>query len=305
MFIMMNEARFSVGLQGIAIAERAFQQAQAYADERVQGRDAVSGQDNVPIAVHPDVRRMLGLMQTRTQAARMLAYWVAGRFDIAHAHPEPHARERAGRLVDVLIPIVKGWSTEVGNDSASLGVQIHGGMGFIEETGAAQHMRDARILTIYEGTTGIQANDLVVRKLLRDGGEGVMLLLREILDDVEALTQIQDERIVAFAPRLSACIRAFEHAARTLTERARGDLGAGLWVAVPFLTLAGIACGAWMWAKAARAAHVNLTQGRGDAVFQRAQIAQAGFYMAHVATQADGLAAGVVEGMEASARAVA
>jgi alkylation response protein AidB-like acyl-CoA dehydrogenase len=304
MFIMMNEARFAVGMQGIAVAERAYQQAFAYAHERIQGRDALSGAENVPIAAHPDVRRMLGLMQTRTQAARMLAYWVAGRFDLAHAHPDAVERERAHRLVDFLIPIVKGWSTEVGNDSAGLGVQIHGGMGFIEETGAAQHLRDARILTIYEGTTGIQANDLVVRKMLRDGGEGLTLLLAEIRADVDRLLQIEDARIAAFAPRLSACIRAFESAAWALIERTRSDLGAGLWVAVPFLGLAGIACGAWMWGKAAIAAHRKLVQGKDDGAFHHGQIAQAGFYMAHVASLAEGMAVAVGEGMQESARAV-
>ena len=303
MFIMMNEARFAVGMQGIAVAERAYQQAFAYAHERVQGRDALSGADNVPIAAHPDVRRMLGLMQTRTQAARMLAYWVAGRFDRAHAHPDAVERDRAHRLVDFLIPIVKGWSTEVGNDSAGLGVQIHGGMGFIEETGAAQHLRDARILTIYEGTTGIQANDLVVRKMLRDGGEGLTLLLAEIRADVDRLLQIEDACIAAFAPRLAACIRAFETTAWAVIERTRGELGAGLWVAVPFLGLAGIACGAWMWGKATLAAHRKLGQDKGDAAFLQGQIAQAGFYMAHVASLAEGMAVAVGEGMQASARA--
>ncbi|NMG00280.1 acyl-CoA dehydrogenase [Aromatoleum toluolicum] len=300
MFIMMNEARFGVGMQGIAIAERAYQQAQAYADERVQGRDAVTGADNVPISLHPDVRRMLLLMQTRTQAARMLAYWVAGQFDVAHAHPDAVTRERARQVVDVLIPIVKGWSTEVGNDSTHLGVQIHGGMGFIEETGAAQHLRDARILTIYEGTTGIQANDLLMRKILRDGGERLMLLLAGIHEDLDRLKLVEDRTIAAFVPRLAACISGFENAAWKLIDRARTDLAAGLWVAVPFLTLAGVACGAWMWAKAALAAHRKLAQGEGDDAFHRAQIAQAAFYMAHVATQAEGLAATVVEGMEAT-----
>ncbi|NMG76417.1 acyl-CoA dehydrogenase [Aromatoleum diolicum] len=300
MFIMMNEARFGVGMQGIAIAERAFQQAQAYANERVQGRDAVTGADNVPISAHPDVRRMLLLMQTRTQAARMLAYWVAGQFDVAHAHPDALRRERARQVVDLLIPIVKGWSTEVGNDSTHLGVQIHGGMGFIEETGAAQHLRDARILTIYEGTTGIQANDLLMRKLMRDGGERLMLLLAGMHDDVESLKAIDDKAIAAFVPRLAACISVFENAAWKLIDRARSDVGAGLWVAVPFLTLAGVACGAWMWGKAALAAHRKLGEGEGDAAFHRAQISQAAFYMAHVATQAEGLAATVVEGLTAA-----
>ena len=161
MFIMMNEARFAVGMQGVAIAERAYQRALAWAKERLQGKDAANGGHVVPIIRHPDVRRMLMSMKSRTEAMRALAYVVAGLLDTARRHPDALARARAQALAELLIPVVKGWSTESAIDIASIGLQIHGGMGYVEETGAAQHLRDARITTIYEGTTGIQAIDLV------------------------------------------------------------------------------------------------------------------------------------------------
>src|SRR4026209_1888475 len=175
MFIVMNAARFAVGLEGVAIAERAFQRALAFAKERVQGRDLVEGR-TVPIIRHPDVRRMLMLMKSQTEAMRALAYVTAASLDFAHKAKD--AKHQA--FVDLMIPVVKGWSTETGIEVASLGVQVHGGMGFIEETGAAQHLRDARITTIYEGTTGIQANDLVGRKMGREGGRTALTLLVEI-----------------------------------------------------------------------------------------------------------------------------
>jgi alkylation response protein AidB-like acyl-CoA dehydrogenase len=292
MFIMMNAARFGVGQQGVAIAERAFQQALAYAHERIQGRDAVSGQDNAPILAHPDVRRMLLLMQSRTQAARMLSYWVAAKFDIAHADPDPPRREQARRMVDLLIPIVKGWSTEIGNDSAYLGVQVHGGMGFIEETGAAQHLRDARILTIYEGTTCIQANDLLTRKLLRDRGESLLALIEQMRADLAA---VDNEQAAGLAPQLAVSVDLFESSAQRLLTVGKQDLGAALAVAVPFLMLAGTVCGAWMWGKAAVAAVRRLDR-KEDIVFCNAQIELARFYMSHVATQAGGLAETIAHG---------
>src|SRR5882672_4323258 len=165
MFIMMNAARFAVGLEGVAIAERAFQRALAFAKERLQGRDLIEGR-TVPIIRHPDVRRMLMLMKSQTEAMRALAYVTAAALDLAHKLKS----EKHQAFAELMIPVVKGWSTETGIEVASLGVQVHGGMGFVEETGAAQYLRDARITTIYEGTTGIQANDLVGRKIAREGG---------------------------------------------------------------------------------------------------------------------------------------
>ena len=170
MFIMMNAARFQVGMQGIAIAERAYQKAVSYARDRVQGRASRARRGRCAIINHPDVRRLLMFMRANTEAARAVAYVAAGWLDIAHGHPDAELRKRAQAAYEYLVPIVKGWSTEMSIDVASAGVQVHGGMGFIEETGAAQYYRDARILTIYEGTTAIQANDLVGRKTARDGG---------------------------------------------------------------------------------------------------------------------------------------
>ncbi|MBC7803813.1 MAG: acyl-CoA dehydrogenase, partial [Candidatus Parcubacteria bacterium] len=168
MFVMMNAARFSVGLEGVSIAERAFQRALAYAKERMQGKDLVQGGKTVSIIHHPDVRRMLMLMKSQTEAARALAYVVAASMDFSLKASNKEDAKKHQAFVDLMIPVVKGWSTETGIDVASLGVQVHGGMGFIEETGAAQHLRDARITTIYEGTTGIQASDLVGRKIARE-----------------------------------------------------------------------------------------------------------------------------------------
>ena len=296
MFIMMNEARFGVGMQGVATAERALQQALAYANERVQGRDAVTGRNGVTIASHPDVRRMLLLMQSRTEAARMLAYWVAGQFDFSHAHPDPAVREKSGRLVDFLIPIVKGWNTEIGNDSVSLGVQVHGGMGFIEETGAAQHLRDARIQTIYEGTTGVQANDLLVRKMLRDGGVAMSELLELMRADLVELKNMEHSLVVTLLPRLEKCLAQFETAGRQLMERASTSLGEAMAVAVPFLMLAGTTCGAWQWGRASMIAAQRLNEGAEGEAFYRSRLELARFYMTHVATTATGLAETVAEG---------
>src|SRR5256714_10056352 len=180
MFIMMNAARFAVGLEGVAIAERAFQRALAFSKERLQGRDLVAGGKTVPIIRHPDVRRMLMLMKSQTEAMRALAYVVAASLDFSHRDPDAEKRNKHQASVDLMIPVVKGWSTETGIEVASLGVQVHGGMGFVEETGAAQYLRDARITTIYEGTTGIQAMDLVGRKIGRDGGAVAKAWLEEV-----------------------------------------------------------------------------------------------------------------------------
>src|SRR5258706_4367679 len=208
MFIMMNAARFAVGLEGVSIAERAFQRALAYAKDRVQGRELVQGTKAVPIIRHPDVRRMLMLMKSQTEAARALAYVVAAATDFAHRAQDKEERKRHLAFVDLMIPVVKGWSTETGIDVASLGVQVHAGMGFIEETSAAQHLRDARITSIYEGTTGIQANDLVGRKIAREGGVTIKGWLA-VLDAVEAeLGKAAGEDMAATREAFSAALTA-------------------------------------------------------------------------------------------------
>src|SRR3954468_22085908 len=196
MFIMMNAARLSVGLEGVAVAERAYQRALAWSRERLQGRPIGSqGARTAPIVQHPDVKRMLLTMKATTEAARALAYWVSAMLDRARKHPDDAERRRCQAMVDLLIPVVKGWSTEMGVEVASLGIQVHGGMGFIEETGAAQHLRDARITTIYEGTTGIQANDLVGRKMGREEGRTAIALIDLMEQDATKCEKSADANV--------------------------------------------------------------------------------------------------------------
>ncbi len=239
MFTMMNAARLQVGTQGVAIAERAFQQALDFAKERKQGRSAWTGQANAPIYDHPDVRRMLLLIRAKTQAARAICLSTAVAADLSRHAATADEREAAKLREELLTPIAKGWSTDVGVEAASLGLQVHGGMGFIEETGAAQHYRDARILPIYEGTNGIQAIDLIGRKLSMSGGAAMTALIAEMRTDA------------AEAPRLSAAIEAMEQAAAWLIgKKGAPDALAG---ATSFLKLCGDVVGGWMLLKMARA----------------------------------------------------
>jgi alkylation response protein AidB-like acyl-CoA dehydrogenase len=285
MFIMMNAARFSVGLEGVSISERAFQRALAYAKERLQGRDLVGGAQGsnsaVPIIRHPDVRRMLMLMKSQTEAMRALAYVVAAAMDFAQKTQD--MKHQA--FVELMIPVVKGWSTETGIQVASLGVQVHGGMGFIEETGAAQHLRDARITTIYEGTTGIQAMDLVGRKIAREGGATAKAWLGE-LKKLDAKLSGHPEIRKALADGVKAVEECVEFIVGSKDPRAQF---AG---AVPFLTLMGIVAGGWQMARAALAA----SKGTGDDSFDKAKIATARFYADHVLVQAPALRNTVVNG---------
>ena len=204
MFIMMNAARFNVGLEGLGDAERAYQRAVAYAKDRVQGTEVgVRGGPKVPIIKHPDVRRMLMSMRARIEAMRALAYVTAAAQDNAHQNPDETSRKKGQAFADLMIPVVKGWSTESAIDIASLGVQVHGGMGFIEETGAAQHLRDARITTIYEGTTAIQANDLIGRKIARE--KGVTILA--VIADMRAATAQLDGELAGYRRTPVGCGR--------------------------------------------------------------------------------------------------
>jgi alkylation response protein AidB-like acyl-CoA dehydrogenase len=295
MFIMMNAARFGVGMEGVAIAERAFQRALAYAKERMQGRDLVEG-GTVPIIRHPDVRRMLMLMKAQTEAMRALAYVVAGAMDVAHRHADAATRQRSQAFVDLMIPVVKGWSTETCIEVASLGIQVHGGMGFIEETGAAQHLRDARITTIYEGTTGIQANDLVGRKIAREAGatvKGWLGMLRAF--DAE-LAKSKHPDIGALRVQLAAGAAAVGEAVEFILAKAGADPRVAFAGAVPFLKLMGIVAGGWQMARAALIAEQRLAAGAGDKPFYEAKIATARFFGDYLLTQASGLRASVVEG---------
>jgi alkylation response protein AidB-like acyl-CoA dehydrogenase len=292
MFIMMNAARFSVGLEGVSIAERAFQRALAYAKERLQGKDLVQGGATVPIIRHPDVRRMLMLMKSQTEAARALAYVVASAMDSVSRTKDKQQQA----FIDLMIPVVKGWSTETGIEVASLGVQVHGGMGFIEETGAAQHLRDARITTIYEGTTGIQAGDLVGRKIAREGGVTVKGWLAVLKKIVVELSASKNEDIQAVAKRLQAGIQAVEESVEFILATAGKDPNAAFAGAVPFLKLMGIVAGGWQLGRAALIAERKIAAKEGDQSFYAAKISTARFFADHVLSQASGLSATVAQG---------
>jgi 3-(methylsulfanyl)propanoyl-CoA dehydrogenase len=288
MFIMMNEARLGVGLQGIALGERAYQQALAYARDRKQGRDAVTGEALVSIAKHPDIRRMLMLMKSRVEANRALTYVTAAMLDRAHAHPDPEERKRNLMMAEFMIPLVKAGGTEMGVEVTSLGIQIHGGMGFIEETGAAQHWRDSRITTIYEGTTGIQANDLIFRKLVRDGGATARLFFGKVAETVAELRASERPELKAIAERLGTGLHAWVRATGWLAANAKSDAAGALAGAVPYLHLAITVCGGWQMGRAALVAARKLTAGEGDAGFCAAKIATARFYAEQVLPQAAG-----------------
>jgi len=296
MFIMMNAARFAVGLEGVAIAERAFQRALAYAKERVQGRDLVAGGKAVPIIRHPDVRRMLMLMKSQTEAMRALAYVTAAALDAAHLHPDKEERQRNQAFVDLIIPVVKGWCTETGIEVASLGVQVHGGMGFIEETGAAQHYRDARIATIYEGTTGIQANDLVGRKIAREGGATIRALIAELRRFDDELGRSSNADVRSLRKSLAAGVESIAECVEFILAHAAKEPRVAFAAAVPFLKLVGITAGGWQMGRAALAAEAKLAAQQGDAKFYNAKIATARFFADHVLSQAKGLRDAVVNG---------
>ena len=286
MFIMMNEARLGVGLQGIAIGERAYQQALAFTRERKQGRDALTGEALVTIDKHPDIRRMLMLMKSRVEACRALAYYTSGLLDRAHAATDADEKKRNLFLAEFMIPIVKGGGTEMGIDVTSLGIQIYGGMGFIEETGAAQHWRDSRITTIYEGTTGIQANDLLFRKLMRDQGATAKVVFGEIYATAKALGASGKPELQAIAQRLGVALKAWTEATEWLAGNAKTGLSGVLTAAVPYLHLAVTVCGGWFMGKAALAAAGYLDKGEGDQAFYRAKIATARFYADQLLPQA-------------------
>jgi alkylation response protein AidB-like acyl-CoA dehydrogenase len=295
MFIMMNAARFAVGLEGLAIAERAYQQALAYAKDRVQGRAIEGSSAPVPIIRHPDVRRMLMRMKSLTEAMRALAYKVAAAHDAALRHPDEGERKRNQAFVDLMIPVIKGWSTETGNEVAYLGVQVHGGMGFIEETGAAQHLRDARITTIYEGTTGIQANDLIGRKIAREGGATIKAVMNLMRKTASELAEMPKGDFIAIGAALSDGVAALSKATDYVTANYASEIRDVSVGAVPFLHLFGIVSGGWMMGQAALAAHERIAAGDTDPFFA-AKIATARFYADHVLRAAGGLAETVVSG---------
>ncbi|SDZ70818.1 hypothetical protein SAMN05518854_115107 [Variovorax sp. YR266] len=291
MFIMMNAARFAVGLQGIGVAERAYQQALAFARERVQGRDLSGKGEPVAIAQHPDVKRMLLTMKALIEGGRALAYVAAAASDVAHHTANETERRNSQTLYEFLVPVVKGHCTEISVEVASLGVQIHGGMGFIEETGAAQHYRDARILPIYEGTTAIQANDFVGRKTLRDGGAMARTVCARIAATERELAEQSHEDCRAMRQALRAGRLAFESAIKFVVDHGGTNPAVVYAGAVHYLRLAGIVLCGWQMARTMLAA---LTCKSGDAGFQAAKIATAFFYAETLMPQAQAMAAAML-----------
>jgi alkylation response protein AidB-like acyl-CoA dehydrogenase len=301
MFIMMNAARYAVGVQGIALAERALQQAQAYAHERLQGRAIEGSREAVAIVRHPDVQRMLMTMRALTEGARAVAYVAAAACDKSRRHADPKVREQNRAIYEYLVPVVKGFSTESAVEVASLGIQVHGGVGFIEETGAAQYYRDARILPIYEGTTAIQANDFVGRKTLRDGG----MVARAVIDQMRATVAELEARaatsgahragLTLVARHLDAAVVAYEKALEYVLANAAESLRAVFLGSVPYLMLAGTSHAGWLMARAALAC-----ASRGDAgdidPFHALKLATCVFYAAHILPRAESLSSSILEG---------
>ncbi|MBB2497089.1 acyl-CoA dehydrogenase [Aquipseudomonas ullengensis] len=297
MFIMMNAARFSVGIEGIGIAERAYQRALAYARDRVQGSElGAKSRNKVAIIRHPDVRRMLLSMKSRTEAMRALACAVATAMDIAQRHTDDSQRQHSQAFVDLMIPVVKGWSTESAIDIASLGVQIHGGMGFIEETGAAQHLRDARITTIYEGTTGIQAADLIGRKIARDQGQAARHVMAQMRTVEDSLLRRNDASLAPIARALGQGIKALEQAISYIVAHYDTQVHQVSAGSVPFLELFGLVAGGWQLARAALVAQQQLGAGNTEVAFYQAKLQTARFYAEHLLVRAEGLAQTLTQG---------
>jgi len=296
MFIMMNAARFGVGMQGIGLAERAYQKAVSFAKDRVQSRDLAGSAGPVSIIHHPDVRRLLMNMRSQTEAARALAYVGAGLSDIAHSHADADVRKATLGVYEYLVPIIKGWSTEMSQDVTRDGVQVHGGMGFIEETGAAQHYRDAKILTIYEGTTAIQANDLVGRKTVRDGGAVAKGLLAQVRATEAELAGRDGADFKAIRAQLTVASRDLEAVVDYVVANVKSDIKGVFAGSVLYLKLAGLVLGGWQMARAALIAQQKLDAGEGDAAFYSAKIVTARFFADHILSQAGSLRSAIVDG---------
>ncbi len=299
MFIMMNAARYAVGVQGIAIAERAYQKAVGYAKERVQSRP-VDGSLSAaaPIIHHPDVKRMLMTMRAYTEGCRAMAAVAAAAYDAAHHHPDADTRKQNAAFYEFLVPLVKGYSTEMSLEVTSLGVQVHGGMGFIEETGAAQYYRDAKILTIYEGTTAIQANDLVGRKTARDGGAGAKAIAAQIEKTEAELARHDSANAKAVHQRLKAAREAFVDVVEFIAANTRSNPNAAFAGSVPYLMLAGNLMAGWQLARSLLVAEELSAKGQ-DVAFMQAKITTARFYADHILSRAPGTRDAIIDGAEA------
>jgi hypothetical protein len=298
MFIMMNAARYAVGVQGIAIAERAYQKAVQFSKDRVQSRP-VDGSiaASAPIIHHPDVRRMLMTMRAYTEGCRALATVAASAYDAAHHHPDAEVRKVNQSFYEYMVPLVKGFSTEMSLEVTSMAVQVHGGMGFIEETGVAQYYRDAKILTIYEGTTAIQANDLVGRKTSRDGGQTAKGIAGQIEVTEGELQKSGTPDALAVAKRLKAAREAYLDVVGFVAGNTKASPNAVFAGSVPYLMLAGNVMAGWQMARGLLAAQEQLAAGN-DAAFMQAKITTARFYADHILSKAPGLRDSIVDGAE-------
>ena len=283
LFVMMNQARLSVGIQGLGVADRAYQRARAYAGDRIQGR-IIGDKSSAPkpIAHHPDVHRMLMTMRAKCEAMRRLAYTAAHSLDLSQAAVTPEARARHQARLDLLIPVVKGWCTETACDVASLGVQVHGGMGYIEETGAAQHFRDARIATIYEGTTGIQANDLIGRKMQRDNATAARAMIDELRTIEKDLARHSGAEWTAMRGAVSNGCNSMAHVIDWLMSEGRRDPARAAAAAVNVLHLFGLAIGGALLVRGAMSAAGKIERGEGDALFLVEKIAVAHYFSGQI-----------------------
>ena len=296
MFIMMNAARYAVGVQGIAIAQRAYQKAAQFARDRVQSRPVDGSiQASAPIIHHPDVKRMLMTMRAYTEGCRAMAAVAAAAYDAAHHHPEPQVRKQNQSFYEYLVPLVKGYSTEMSLEVTSLGVQVHGGMGFIEETGAAQYYRDAKILTIYEGTTAIQANDLVGRKTARDGGQTALGIAAQVESTEQDLLASATDDARAVARRLRAAREAFVDVVHFISGKTQASPNAVFAGSVPYLMLAGNLMAGWQMARALLVAQAHVARGD-DLAFMQAKVVTARFYADHLLCKAPGMRDSIVDG---------
>ena len=300
MFIMMNAARYGVGMQGIGVSERAYQRAVQYARDRVQSRPvdgSVAG--SASIIHHPDVRRMLMTMRATTEACRAMASTAAAAYDAAHHHPDAEVRKANAEFYEFMVPLVKGYSTEMSLEVTSLGVQVHGGMGFIEETGAAQYYRDAKILTIYEGTTAIQANDLVGRKTARDGGKNAKDIAAQIAKTESELLASGTAAAQAMALRLKNAREAFLEVVDFVAGKAKASPNAVYAGSVPYLMLTGNLVAGWQMGRALLVAQDKVAKGE-DVDFMQAKVATAQFYAEHILTRTTSLRDSILAGGESA-----
>ena len=298
MFIMMNSARYAVGVQGIAVAEMAYQKAVSFAKDRVQSRPVDGSiKASAPIIHHPDVKRMLMTMRAYTEGCRAMASGAAAAYDASHHHPDTDVRKQNLAFYEFMVPLVKGYSTEMSLEVTSMGVQVHGGMGFIEETGAAQYYRDAKILTIYEGTTAIQANDLIGRKTMRDGGRTAKAIAAQIAVTEGELVKNGSSDALAVAKRLKAARLALIDVIEFVVDFGKNSPNAVFAGSVPYLMLAGNVVAGWQMARSLLAAQAELAKGV-DVDFMKAKITTARFYADHLLTKAPGMRDSIVEGAD-------